>query len=503
MYGQEPPTRLKIRDLVLLEACPASGGSQTQMPKPQLERWVAVADAVGEWYRSDLGTENVNEIEERQMGWLDPVQRDIASSLFATYRQIMPKAAGDTVEFDSSFSEVWDTEANTTIGAASQLSIVSGNTTERVKIKTGKSRVSPEEKAVLVEGSDDPDVAFIEVNVSAGEIDDITMEMEERTELISRLFSIPDSVKGRKGTVPGLHCYGCARPARCGQYPALDTRLIGAESRAVLVSKKWLARLSQCERQVAWARLYGIPTDASDEEPKGPAALGISFHRGAAAALVSDDPDRTFKDYAMAATPADQADLLQLWDNLRRLDRGEDHPVEYLETEYGVGVTGHSPGPFVDSRDRFFADRLIAVVLAGFADATGKEADGTPAVVEFRTGGSGSLPLEPELYALGAHLLSGKTPVAVHTHRIGDPNELTCDRRLFDEPQLAEAREALGEAIATIASWHPHDALAPDYTVGDWCSWCEFSSRCVEFRGNRSVPDPQSTTRTGRPLPER
>ena len=25
MYGQEPPTRLNIRDLVLLEACPASG----------------------------------------------------------------------------------------------------------------------------------------------------------------------------------------------------------------------------------------------------------------------------------------------------------------------------------------------------------------------------------------------------------------------------------------------------------------------------------------------
>jgi len=143
MYGQEPPTRLKIRDLVLLEACPASGGSQTQMPKPQLERWVAVADAVGEWYRSDLGTENINEIEERQMGWLDPVQRDIASSLFATYRQIMPKAAGETVEVDSYFSEVWDTEANTIISAATQLSIVKGNTTERVKIKTGHSRVSP------------------------------------------------------------------------------------------------------------------------------------------------------------------------------------------------------------------------------------------------------------------------------------------------------------------------------------------------------------------------
>jgi hypothetical protein len=158
MYGHEPPTRLKIRDLVLLEACPASGGSRTQMPKAQLARWVAVADAVGEWYRSEVGTENINDIEERQMGWLDPVQGGIASSLFATYRQIMSKTAGDIVELDSSFSEVWDTEANATIRAASQLSITRGDATERVKIKTGRSRVSPEEKAVLIEGADDPDV---------------------------------------------------------------------------------------------------------------------------------------------------------------------------------------------------------------------------------------------------------------------------------------------------------------------------------------------------------
>ena len=402
----------------------------------------------------------------------------------------MPKREGEIVDLEAAFSQVWSEDTNATIGGASQWSIESKDSTELIKLKTGRSPTPPDEIAVLIEGSENPDVTFTEVNVMAGTAEPLEMDSDERQERITRLFAIPGNTRDQRGTKPGLYCYGCARPARCGQYPALDTRLIGAESRAVLVSKKWLARLSQCERQVAWARVYGIPTDASEEEPESPAALGISFHRGAAAALVSDDPDRTFKDYAMAATPADQADLLQLWDNLRRLDRREDRPVEYLETEYGVGVTGHSPGPFVDSRDRFFADRLIAVVLAGFADATGREADGTPAVVEFRTGGSGSLPLEPELYALGAHLLSRKTPVAVHTHRIGDPNELTCDRGLFDEAQLAEAREALGEAIATIASWHPHDALAPDYTVGDWCSWCEFSSRCVEFRGNRSAPEP-------------
>jgi hypothetical protein len=451
------------------------------MPKPQLDRWVAVADAVGEWYRSELGTENINKIEDRQMGWLDPVQRDIASSLFATYRQIMPKAAGETVEVDSSFSEVWDTEANTTISVATQLSIVSGDTTERVKIKTGKSRVTPEEKAVLVEGSDDPNVAFIEVNLSAGEIDDITMEAEDRTEVISRLFSIPESVKGQRGTVPGLHCYQCPRPMRCGQYPSLDPTRTGTESRGVLVSKKWLAKLPVCQRQVAWARLYGLPTDEGDEDSEH-AQLGSSFHQGAAAALLADDPDAAFAAYAASAPGSEQADLLQLWDNHKHLTETEPFPVDVRDTEYGIGITCHASGVYVDSKDREHQDRTVAVTMTGFADAVGREADGTPAVIEFRTGGGSSLPNEPELYALGAHFLTGKTPVTVHTHRLGNPSDLECRRQVFGSSELDAAKVVLEDAAAVIASWHPNNALSPAYSTGEWCHWCPFEGRCSNYR---------------------
>ena len=482
MYGHEHPTRLKIRDLLLLEACPASRGSRTEMPKAQLARWIAVADAVGEWYRSEVGTEDIIQIEERQMGWLDPVQRDIASSLFATYRQIMPKTVGDIVEVDSSFSEVWDTEANATIGAASQLSITRGDTTERVKIKTGRSRVSPEEKAVLIEGADDPDVAFIEVNLSSGEVDDITMGANERTETISRLFSIPEATKGRKGTVPGLHCYQCERPMRCGQYPSLDPSRTGSESRGVLVSKKWLAKLPTCQRQAAWARLYGIPTDEGDEDGEY-ARLGSSFHEGAAAALLADDPEAAFAAYAATTPGSEQADLLQLWNNHKNLVGAEPFLVDVRQTEYGIGVTCHASGVYIDSKDREHPDRIVAVTMAGFADAVGREADGTPAVVELRTGGGSSLPNEPELYALGAHLLSGRTPVTVHTHRIGNPSELECQRQVFDSIELDAAREVLQDAAAVIASWHPNNALSPSYSIGDWCRWCPFEGRCSNYRG--------------------
>jgi hypothetical protein len=123
------------------------------------------------------------------------------------------------------------------------------------------------------------------------------MGAKERTKTISGLFSIPEAAKGQKGTVPGLHCYQCDRPMRCGQYPSLDPSSTGTESRGVFVSKKWLAKLSTCQRQAAWARLYGIPTDEGDEDGEY-ARLGSSFHEGAATALLADDPDAAFAAHA-------------------------------------------------------------------------------------------------------------------------------------------------------------------------------------------------------------
>ena len=342
--------------------------------------------------------------------------------------------------------------------------------------------MSPEEKAVLIEGADDPNVAFIEVNVSAGEIDEITMEAKERTETISRLFSIPEATKGQKGTVPGLHCYQCERPTRCGQYPSRDPNRTGSESRGVLISKKWLAKLPTCQRQVAWARLYGIPTDEGDEDSEY-ARLGSSFHEGAATALLADDPDAAFAAHAAMAPSSEQADLVQLWNNHVRLVETEPFPVDVRSTEYGIGVTCHASGLYIDSKDREHPDRVAAVTMAGFADAVGRETDGTPAVVELRTGGGSSLPNEPELYALGAHLLSGRTPVTVHTHRIGNPSDLECQRQVFGSSELEAAGVVLQDAAAVIASWHPDNALSPSYSIGEWCHWCPCEGRCSNYRG--------------------
>lgn len=482
MYGQEPPTRLKIKELELLDQCAASGGARSQMPTSQLDRWVALAEGIGEWYRQEMGQEDIADIESRFFGFLDPVQRGIVSKLFDTYRRVMPKSEDETVEPETWFSTVWDTDQNATLGAAAQFALTSAGATELVKLKTGRSSTSESEVAVLIEGAENEALTFTEVNAWDGTVEALELEEDARNQIIASLFELARQRPERRGTVPGLHCYGCARPPRCGQYPSIDPAMAGSESRAVVVSKKWLARLGQCERQAAWARLYGIPTDQGDEDDPGPADLGISFHEALSSALVSLDPDATFESAAAAALGSEQAQLRQLWDNLKELDRTEPYPVTVRQSEYGIGATVHSPGLYVDSRGREHDARIVAVVFAGFADGVGREADGTPAVVEFRTGGGSSLPLEPELYALGAHLLTGHSPVAVHTHRIGNPDDLKCDRELFDDVRLEMAKEALAEAASRIARWHPTNALSAPYTVGEWCSWCEFSERCAEFR---------------------
>jgi hypothetical protein len=486
MYSQEPSERLKVADLLLLEECPASGGPGSQMPRIQLDRWIVVYEAISEWYRTDDGDDvAVPEITDRIMGWMDPVQRQIAEELFAVYRQLMPKRQGEEVDFDPGFSEVFDEEVNASISVASQFRLKSASEVELVKLKTGNSPVSDAEKAVLIEGADDPSIRFLEVRLGVGEVDEIEMTPETRRAEIGRLFAIPGRVRelARRGTRPGLHCFRCSRPARCGQYPTLDGRRIGAETRTVMVSKTWLARLDQCERQVAWARLYNVPQDSDAEEDDGSRlAMGSVFHRAAAAALVSDDPDRIVADFTAALQPSERADLLMLWANHEQLVATEPHPVEVRDTEYGLGVTSVGSGIYIDSRDGEHPDSPIGVVFMGFTDAVGREADGTPAVIEHRTGASSSLPLEPELYALGTHLLTGKTPVTVHTHRLRGPDGPACERVVFGEAELAAAADQIQAAATRVAAWHPNDTLSAPYRVGDWCQWCPFATRCASHR---------------------
>ncbi|MGH8874059.1 MAG: hypothetical protein ACRDVM_02230, partial [Acidimicrobiia bacterium] len=161
----------------------------------------------------------------------------------------------------------------------------------------------------------------------------------------------------------------------------------------------------------------------------------------------------------------------------------EPAPVTVGRTEYELGSTLVVPGVVVDGRDRVGSGE-VAVVLIARADAVGREEDGTPAVIEHRTGpASRSLPFEQDLYAVGAALATRRPRVAVHTHHLERPDGPICDRTVYEEGDLDRAVERLRGAAQTIAAWHPYDALSPGYRVGGWCQGCPFERRCTSFRG--------------------
>ena len=269
MYGNEPPQRLKISDLLLLDACAASGGPRTQMFTVHLDRWKVVYEAIAEWYRSDDPDEvAVAAIVDRIMGWMDPVQRQIAEDLFATYRQLLPKRTDEEIDLDPPPSEVPDVATNASLSVATQYGVDNGTELEVIKLKTGRG-VSDEEKAVLVDGAEDPSVRFLEVRLRNGEVDELEMAPEIRRAIIERLFAIPGRVRqsGSAGTTPGLHCFTCSRPARCGQYPTLDGRQSNPSFGAGLAH-----RASRAHRCLPWLLVVcddGHGTEAGDRMMPG------------------------------------------------------------------------------------------------------------------------------------------------------------------------------------------------------------------------------------------
>ena len=82
----------------------------------------------------------------------------------------------------------------------------------------------------------------------------------------------------------------------------------------MIVTKKRLARLHLCERQVAWAQLYGIPQAGGDEEEGWRLGAGNSFHDAAAAAQLADDLKRIIADFGGTLHGSERADLLMLWE---------------------------------------------------------------------------------------------------------------------------------------------------------------------------------------------
>lgn len=489
MYEDSRPDAINLTVLRLQETCPASDGPGTALPRATLDRWIAVADACVSWHN---GTE-LDEIVRNQFVAFDPVQRDICSSLLRSYTNLMSDYRQRVVSLEREWINLPhpDPERNAAVSAAYQMTLEGDAGPELIKIRTGRNGSRPEEVAVLVSGKD-PEDSIVEVMLQAGTVETLEMPPEEQESTLRRIFDFWEETRSDSWQPatrsPGFACYTmCNRPARCGQYPT-DGRTIGSYTRTIRMSKTSVLDLPVCNRKVAWKAVHQIPTDEADEYDEA-RERGRDFHELYAAALTAPDPTSTFNKLLQGIPDDRRKSLGYLWDRHLAVESKHELPISYKETEYAVGLTVETKGLAVQGSE-VATDRPVAVVYIARTDAVGRESDGTPAVVEVRTGAAMREPSRPELdiYALGTSRLVQSDRVAIHLHRLGLPEGPECHREIYEADQLHEAAERLEETASLVASWDPHDALQPSFTVGSWCSDCTYQSRCENYRADGTGP---------------
>jgi hypothetical protein len=491
MYGFEPPDRIDLRRLALMEACPAAGlGAGSKLPRQPLDRWLAVRDACVSWFNAPSDDEDTaDEIADRMFGVFDPVQRELMEEGFAGFLRMGLKTPGAEVDLDPQPNIVVDEASNTLLSAPYQFEISEGGETMAVRLRTGHTGTSDVEAAVFyTTGS--PDTTLVDAFVVRDDLAPVERpDPELARSLLASVFARHQVAIAaeRPARVPGLHCFRCPRPARCGQYPTIGGDP-GPNTRTIVLSKSRIATLDRCHRAAAWPALYGIPTDeGADDEVSPGAVVGSQVHEALGAMLSGEDPEAAIAAACRSVSPSDAADIRQLCERHLDLWRRDPHPVaEVRRAEYQMGVTMLVPGLGVD-RSGELRDAPVAVVMIGTTDVNGWESDRVAAVVEHRTGRhSAPLPHEPDLYAVSAgralanlgHDVEG---VAVHVHHLRrEPAE--CERILYGADELAAATERLREVASAAAAWHPTNALGPAFTVGPWCEWCDHRGRCVRFR---------------------
>jgi hypothetical protein len=481
MYESEPPQPLKPDWVASLETCPAIDGVGSKMPDANLVRWKAVYESFKDWHETGNAPE---EIIDRQFSWMDPVQQNITASLFASACLLLPRQEGETVDWDPPTHQVDDTELNATLTARVQAAVTGPNGRELIKLKTGRFGTSEAELAVLLAGMPDEGGVLTEMMLANGDLRVLRRDPDEVSNEVDRLWEVWRAHQGRdsKPRSPGLHCYSCPRAARCGQYPVVGGGKTTSRTRTVVVSKTWLEKLNVCERQVAWKRLYGIPDDTGEEEDTTARSRGSAFHELIAAALLAEDPAAVFADAMKSAEASEQQQLRWLFDRHQRLTAVDPYPPDYKRTEYEMGITLLVPGIEMDTRDNI-REAEVAVVMIARVDGAGRETDGTPVVVEHRTGESATeTSFETDLYALSTAWAVTDNRAAVHVHRLGLQDGPVCERTFYDEEALTEAADRLRAAAERLAAWHPANATIPPFTVGGWCTWCPIRERCERHR---------------------
>lgn len=442
---------------------------------PALRRWSATWESVAAELR---GKPLAAPVEER----FDPVQAEIVAAQLNRVRPLLPAPGRGEFDFD------WP-QLNHPIGAE-ELSVFfqfahrgSDGVLKMYKLKTGQIKegaefaTAPEEIAVTVS---DPrfgaSMEAYEIRTADGEMIRLEMPHTRAQEVLAALEEdfrrMNDS---RPKIVAGAHCSSCKVSDLCDTFPALDPediQVIPSAKRKtsgfrMMISKSRLPELALCERRAAWRTTFSIPADPGhyslDTSPG--LELGNRFHRLMAQALLSSDPASFF---------SEDLEVESLYRQHLALPCASDLAIG--KTEFPLGFTV-----------RFGAgQKPVSVVLYGVADGVGREGDGTPVVIDHKTGASPRVyPYEAELYALGTLLRFREAPaVATHMHQLSTSgNTPICDRRVWKRDQMKQTALQLVDLARVASRWDFLDATSPPFQVGEWCGACPFEQRCKSHRG--------------------
>jgi hypothetical protein len=466
MYG-DGPQKLNISQAELAALCPGSYGTGTKRPAGALTRWIAVRDAIVQWYQ-DEQPDDTSSIEADLFGFLDRLQQDECVARFKAWRTIFPERP-QSFEFDPPGASIVSDDEQRYLDVPFHVELTNSNgQVERLRIKLSTPS-SPVEQLIVTEYGDS-EVEYSDVLLSFGQMEPIEApEFVERT--IEDLFHLGEGMGIDKSLNPGFHCWMCNRFARCGQYPTPDRTAPPANTLSVMLPKSRLKNLEVCERRVAWKTIYQVPVPPADDEFGSAHRVGLTFHDAIAAAVLSPDPDDAMAGFRSNLPGSEQGDFDLLWEAHKQLVATEPHPVTISRVEFPFGVTLPADGG------------RRSVTLSAVVDAVGREATGKAAVIEHRTTVRSDIPfLEQELYAVATWLSTGATEVAVHHHHLRAAPDDRCTRRLFGAEDLNRALERLRDAGEVVAAWDYEDALQPSFSVGPHCQYCEFKPTCENYR---------------------
>ena len=470
-----------------IKACPASIGPGTKTPKSQLDRWVAVFNAINDWYFNDAPEEvSILSAIENNFAFFDDLQKKICEELFENFRNSHPDFKDSVISSETSPKIVEKEIGGKVYGISSavQFEIQKKDKTELVKMKISNSPVNLLDASVLHHEKSELEENLV-TYISDGEVENI-LPPENSMEVIEEAFRSIDNYysSDTKKTNPGLNCYYCNRPSRCGQFPELSNKKTKNTDRGILVSKTQLLNLNLCERKAAWKAQYGIPP--SVKETTEQLVFGIKFHEYTQQVIA--EVSEPFSDLGIEKmkkiTENEEEELnKRLVASFRLLieEVSTYKNINLSKSEFELGFTTLVSGLVSNSKKEIY-DGNVAVTYMGKADFVGRLDGNVPLVVELKTGKErDEHKLEADLYAIGAKTILKEEKIIV-LHIYLDTNSAKVVERVYETKDFAKLNEFFISKALVIGSWDPEDSLSPAYTVGSWCEYCEFKTSCIEYR---------------------